>query len=358
MHTEPGTPSPRRRAPRPRCSRAHRAGHAITSPSSTTTAVQPCTPSRARHHLAVEHHDRGSAVDTELRCESGHAITSPRNAVPRPRPGTRRRPAQAREVAVHACEAERFRGPLFSRTLPSLGCVPGRMSEAVQRTIGLAGSTNAWVASTATLATAGILAGRTGRMVVLGRRARAGGPRSVRKVRRAEPAQGRRDRGGPGRADDARAGQPAENRRFREYGACSSRRRRHESPHRRPRHPRAGPRSRLGWRSGPRRPRRSRSRPAPRPNRPRPSCRHRLSSRHRFQHRHRPSYRRQLRRPPPQLSRSWSTRTARRRAPPVRRRSTGANPATRRSWIAMVTALPVSAATPDGCPRSTVPASD
>jgi DNA-binding HxlR family transcriptional regulator len=41
--------------------------------------------------IVVEHRDCGAPVHTELHCESGHALTSPRDAVPRPGPGARRR---------------------------------------------------------------------------------------------------------------------------------------------------------------------------------------------------------------------------------------------------------------------------
>ncbi|MGW6280155.1 winged helix-turn-helix transcriptional regulator [Kribbella sp. NPDC055071] len=41
--------------------------------------------------LAIEHRDCGAPVHAELRCESGHAVNSPRDAVPRPGPGARRR---------------------------------------------------------------------------------------------------------------------------------------------------------------------------------------------------------------------------------------------------------------------------
>ncbi len=39
--------------------------------------------------LSIEHRDCGEPVHTELRCEAGHTITSPRQAVPRPGPGAR-----------------------------------------------------------------------------------------------------------------------------------------------------------------------------------------------------------------------------------------------------------------------------
>jgi DNA-binding HxlR family transcriptional regulator len=41
--------------------------------------------------LSIVHRDCGAAVHTELHCESGHRVTSPRDAVPRPGPGARRR---------------------------------------------------------------------------------------------------------------------------------------------------------------------------------------------------------------------------------------------------------------------------
>jgi DNA-binding HxlR family transcriptional regulator len=41
--------------------------------------------------LSIVHRDCGDTVHTELRCEAGHTLTSPRNAVPRPGPGARPR---------------------------------------------------------------------------------------------------------------------------------------------------------------------------------------------------------------------------------------------------------------------------
>ncbi|WP_433158896.1 winged helix-turn-helix transcriptional regulator [Kribbella sp. CA-247076] len=41
--------------------------------------------------LTISHRDCGATVHTELRCEAGHPVTSPRDAVPRPGPGARRR---------------------------------------------------------------------------------------------------------------------------------------------------------------------------------------------------------------------------------------------------------------------------
>lgn len=41
--------------------------------------------------LRIEHRDCGSPVHTEIRCESGHRVASPRDAVPRPGPGAKRR---------------------------------------------------------------------------------------------------------------------------------------------------------------------------------------------------------------------------------------------------------------------------
>ncbi|MFI6265481.1 winged helix-turn-helix transcriptional regulator [Micromonospora sp. NPDC051006] len=41
--------------------------------------------------LAVEHRDCGAEIRVALRCDSGHPVESPRDVVPRPGPGARRR---------------------------------------------------------------------------------------------------------------------------------------------------------------------------------------------------------------------------------------------------------------------------
>ncbi|TCO32515.1 HxlR family transcriptional regulator [Kribbella steppae] len=41
--------------------------------------------------LTITHRDCGAVVHTEIHCESGHSIESPRDAVPRPGPGARLR---------------------------------------------------------------------------------------------------------------------------------------------------------------------------------------------------------------------------------------------------------------------------
>jgi DNA-binding HxlR family transcriptional regulator len=41
--------------------------------------------------LTIAHRDCGAEVHTEVRCASGHTLASPRDAVPRPGPGARRR---------------------------------------------------------------------------------------------------------------------------------------------------------------------------------------------------------------------------------------------------------------------------
>jgi len=43
--------------------------------------------------LAFTHRDCGGAVAAELRCSHGHAVNGPRDVVPRPGPGARRRTA-------------------------------------------------------------------------------------------------------------------------------------------------------------------------------------------------------------------------------------------------------------------------
>jgi DNA-binding HxlR family transcriptional regulator len=45
--------------------------------------------------LAIVHRDCGSPVHANLGCDSGHVVTSPREMVPRPGPGARRRPRPA-----------------------------------------------------------------------------------------------------------------------------------------------------------------------------------------------------------------------------------------------------------------------
>ncbi|MDX3006104.1 hypothetical protein PWY87_30795 [Kribbella solani] len=67
----------------------------------------------------------------------------------------------------------------------------------------MAGAAAARLATTPPLAAAGELAGRTSRVGVLGGQARAGGPRTDRKVRRAGPGGRARDRRGAGRVDGA-----------------------------------------------------------------------------------------------------------------------------------------------------------
>ena len=41
--------------------------------------------------LTITHRDCGAVVHTEIHCESGHHVTSPRDAVPRPGPGAVKR---------------------------------------------------------------------------------------------------------------------------------------------------------------------------------------------------------------------------------------------------------------------------
>jgi DNA-binding HxlR family transcriptional regulator len=41
--------------------------------------------------LELQHRDCGASVHVELRCARGHGVTSPRQVVPRPGPGARRR---------------------------------------------------------------------------------------------------------------------------------------------------------------------------------------------------------------------------------------------------------------------------
>ena len=49
--------------------------------------------------LSITHRDCGAVVHTEVHCESGHTLDSPRDAVPRPGPGARlRRPAALSNV--------------------------------------------------------------------------------------------------------------------------------------------------------------------------------------------------------------------------------------------------------------------
>jgi DNA-binding HxlR family transcriptional regulator len=45
--------------------------------------------------LTITHRDCGAVVHTEVHCEAGHTVTSPRDAVPRPGPGARRRRSNA-----------------------------------------------------------------------------------------------------------------------------------------------------------------------------------------------------------------------------------------------------------------------
>ncbi|MEU4605784.1 helix-turn-helix domain-containing protein [Kribbella sp. NPDC023972] len=46
--------------------------------------------------LTIAHRDCGAVVHTEIRCEAGHTVVSPRDAVPRPGPGARPRRATGR----------------------------------------------------------------------------------------------------------------------------------------------------------------------------------------------------------------------------------------------------------------------
>jgi DNA-binding HxlR family transcriptional regulator len=46
-----------------------------------------------RSALTIAHRDCGEPVNIELRCAAGHRLDSPREAVPGPGPGARRRPA-------------------------------------------------------------------------------------------------------------------------------------------------------------------------------------------------------------------------------------------------------------------------